>query len=390
VAGSGHFRSTCRVEEQSIRFTTAAGRRIAWARSGSGPPMVLSGWWMSHLELNWSEPRTRAYVEALGRHRTVIRYDQPGTGLSAEGDGDATQPPTDIDEEAAALAAVVEAAAAGPVDLFAGSSGAPIAIAYAAAHPERVRRVLLYGGYASGSKIADARSRKVIVDLVREHWGLGSRALADVFMPSAGAAEREEFVEFQRQAADAEWAARGLEAVYGFDVADRLGDVPPGAVVLHRRADRAIPVACGRELAAGLPGATFVALDGDDHYPWFGDTEQLLGAAFDALGIEVVSAAAGSAGQARENAGGGRDPLAREAGDGAAGPGDGEAGAADLTRRETEILTLVAAGLSDREIADRLVLSPHTVHRHVANVRAKLGLPTRAAAVAAAARRGLL
>ena len=209
---------------------------------------------------------------------------------------------------------------------------------------------------------------------MREHWGLGSRALADVFMPSAGAAEREEFVEFQRQAADAERAARGLEAVYGFDVADRLGDVPPGAVVLHRRADRAIPVECGRELAAGLPGATFVALDGDDHYPWFGDTEQLLGAAFDALGVEerFAPAAPGK---------GGRDPGAT---DGAAPAAD------DLTRRETEVLGLVAAGLSDREIADRLVLSPHTVHRHVANVRTKLGLPTRAAAVAAAARRGLL
>lgn len=374
------------MEEQSIRFTTAAGRRVAWARSGSGPPLLLSGWWMSHLELNWREPRTRAYIEALGRHRTVIRYDQPGTGLSAEAesDADAALPRAEIDGEAAAFAAVVEAAAAGPVDIFAGSSGAPIAIAYAAAHPERVHRLLLYGGYASGSKIADARSRKAIVDLVREHWGLGSRALADVFMPSAGVAEREEFVEFQRRAADAERAARGLEAVYGFDVADRLGEAPAGAVVLHRRADRAIPVECGRELAAGLPDATFVALDGDDHYPWFGDTEQLLRAAFDALGVEEKPASAAPEVSARDAGEGDRER-----------PPDHDrepqgAGVDDLTRRETEVLGLVAAGLSDREIADRLVLSPHTVHRHVANVRTKLGLPTRAAAVAAAAKRGLL
>jgi len=336
------------------------GTAIAFETLGSGPPLILAGWWMSHLELNWREPRTRAYLEALGRHRTVIRYDQPGSGLSAaaHADGDATLPLADVDAEAAAFAAVVEAAAAGRVDLFAGSSGAPIAIAYAAAHPDRVGRLLLYGGYASGAKIADERSRKAIVDLVREHWGLGSRALADVFMPSATPAEREEFVEFQRQAADAERAARALEAVYSFDVAERLGEAPAGAVVLHRRADRAIPVECGRELAAGLPGATFVALDGDDHYPWFGDTEGLLRAAFDALGVE---------GKVRPSA-----------------------DADDLTERETEVLGLVAAGLSDREIADRLVLSPHTVHRHVANVRTKLGLPTRAAAVAAAAKRGLL
>ena len=73
------------MEEQAIRFTAAGGRRIAWASSGSGPPLVLSGFWMSHLELNWRDPRFRAYIDALARHRTVIRYDSPGTGLSADG-----------------------------------------------------------------------------------------------------------------------------------------------------------------------------------------------------------------------------------------------------------------------------------------------------------------
>jgi pimeloyl-ACP methyl ester carboxylesterase len=166
----------------------------------------------------------------------VIRYDLPGTGLSI----DDTDPGGDLDDEVAALAAVVEAADAGPVDLFAGSSGAPIGVAYAVAYPERVRRLSFYGGYASGAAIADERSRKAIVSLVREHWGLGSRALADVFIPSATAQEREQFVDFQRQAASADRAAASLESVYRFDVTDLLGQVPPGAVVLHRRRDRAI------------------------------------------------------------------------------------------------------------------------------------------------------
>jgi pimeloyl-ACP methyl ester carboxylesterase/DNA-binding CsgD family transcriptional regulator len=352
----------CRVEEQAIRFTAEPGRRIAWAQSGEGPPLVLLGWWMSHLELNWRDPRFRAFVEALGQHRTVIRYDGPGTGASADGSSAVAS----LDGEAAALAAVVEAAAAGPVDLLAGSSGAPVGVAYAAAHPDRVRTLVLYGGYARGSGIADARARKAIVDLVREHWGLGSRALADLFMPSADAREREAFVEFQRQAGSAEGAARSLEAVYGFDVSDRLARVPPGAVVLHRREDRAIPFELGRELAAGLPEATFLALDGDDHYPWFGDSAQMVATALRALGVEGVAMPPA--------------PPERPAGD----------GELDLTERETEVLGLVASGLSDAEIAERLVLSPHTVHRHVANVRTKLGLPTRAAAVAAAAKRGLI
>ncbi|HSS34605.1 MAG TPA: alpha/beta fold hydrolase [Solirubrobacterales bacterium] len=351
------------MEEQTIRFTDVGGRRIAWARSGDGPPLVLSGWWMSHLELNWRDPRFRAFVATLGRHRTVIRYDAPGTGVSADG----ALPSANVEDEAAALAAVVEAAGAGPVDLFAGSSGAPVGVAFAAAHPERVRGLVLYGGYASGSRIADARARQAIVDLVREHWGLGSRALADLFMPSADAQDREAFVEYQREAASADRAARSLEAVYSFDVAARLGQVRAPAVVLHRREDRAIPFELGRELAAGLPEASFVALDGADHYPWFGGAEQVLGATLRALGIEEDAA-----------------PIARP------NANAQSSGEQDLTRRETEVLGLIASGLSDREIAERLVLSPHTVHRHVANVRTKLGLPTRAAAVAAAAKRGLL
>jgi pimeloyl-ACP methyl ester carboxylesterase/DNA-binding CsgD family transcriptional regulator len=382
VAGSGHFRHAYRVEEQAIRFTAAGDRRIAWASSGSGPPLVFSGFWMSHLELNWRDPRFRAYIGALARHRTVIRYDSPGTGLSADG----PLPTGDLDAEAAALAAVVEAAGADQVDLFAGSSGAPTGAAFAAANPEAVRRLLFYGGYAAGTAIADERSRRAIVGLVREHWGLGSRALADVFIPSATAAEREEFVEFQRQAASAGRAAASLEAVYRLDATDRLGQVPPGAVVLHRRHDRAIPLERGRELAAGLPDATFVALEGDDHFPWFGDPGPLLEASLRALEVEEEAAPL----PRRE-----REPERPRVGDSVAGEHPAASGGqspdtSDLTKRETEVLTLVASGLSDREIADRLVLSPHTVHRHVANVRTKLGLPTRAAAVAAAAKRGLL
>jgi pimeloyl-ACP methyl ester carboxylesterase/DNA-binding CsgD family transcriptional regulator len=356
------------VEGQTIRFTTEGGRRIAWAQHGSGPPLVCSGWWMSHLELNWRGARFRDWNEALGRYRTVIRYDMPGTGLSADGNAlDAG-----LDEEAAAMAAVVEAAVGEePVDLFAGSSGAPIGLAYAAAHPDRVRRLLLCGGYASGAEIADERTRVAIVNLTREHWGLGSRALADVFIPSATPAEREEFVEFQRQAASADRAATSLEAVYTFDAADRLGGVTAPTTILHRREDRAIPFDLGRRLAAAIPGADLVALDGADHFPWFGDSDQVFAALLEGLGVEERP-----------------PPLPRY--DAAPEAPAGPVGAGELTRRETEVLTLIAKGLSDREIAERLVLSPHTIHRHVANVRTKLGLPSRAAAVAEASRRGLI
>lgn len=359
------------VHEQEIRFATESGRRIAWARSGDGPPLVFCGWWMSHLELNWRDPRFRIFAEILGRHRTVLRYDPPGTGASAAGE---TPEAATLEGEAAALAAVVEASGAPTVDLFAASSGAPVGIAFAAAHPERVGKLVVYGGYAAGPQIADTGDREAMVALVREHWGLGSRVLADVFMPSAGGPDRDTFVAYQRQAASAEQAARSLAAVYGFDASDRLGAVAAPAVVLHRREDRAVPFELGRELAAALPDASLVALDGADHYPWFGDSDAVLRAALRALGVEADAAVDPEPGPRPGT--GEPDPT----------PTPGQ----DLTSREAEILALVANGLSDREIAERLVLSPHTVHRHVANVRTKLGLPTRAAAVAAAAKRGLL
>jgi len=186
-------------------------------------------------------------------------------------------------------------------------------------------------------------------------------------MPSADGRQREAFVAYQREAAGAEQAARSLAAVYEFDVAARLDSVAAPTVTLHRREDRAIPFELGRELAAELPGASFVALDGADHFPWLGDSDAVLRATLNALGVDGATAV-------RPGSGVDRTPAEDQ----------------DLTRRETEVLTLVASGLSDGEIAERLVLSPHTVHRHVANIRTKLGEPTRAAAVAEATRRGLL
>ena len=131
-------------------------------------------------------------------------------------------------------------------------------------------------------------------------------------------------------------------------------------LVVHRRGDRAIPYRLGRELAAGIPGATLIPLDGNAHFPWAGDPPSVARAL--------------------------RSVLAPEA----RGRIGGEPAAVRLSGREREVLALVAAGLSDQEIAEQLVLSYHTVHRHVANIRHKLGRGSRTAAVAEAARLRLL
>lgn len=353
------------MDEQSIRFAQVDGRQVAWAVVGAGPPLVMGGWWMSHLELNWRNPEFRAYVQALARHRTVVRYDSPGTGLSdREG-----PPPVGVDAQVAVLAAVIDAFGAERFDLLAASSGGPIATAYAIDNPERVNRLVNYGSYADGAQVAEAAARESILAVIRKHWGLGSRVLADLFLPTASTAERDAFVEFQREAASAELAAATLESVYEFDIRDRLDRVAVPVVVLHRREDRAIPFRLGQDLAARIPGATFRALEGAEHFPWRGRTREALRAVLAGLGVEE-----GEIGVEAEGA----TPAAAAAAE------------TDLSARELEVLRLVALGLSDREIADRLVLSPHTVHRHVANIRTKLRLPSRAAAAAQAARLGLI
>lgn len=369
MAGSGHREYASGVV-QSIRFADVEGRRVAIASVGEGPPLLLGGWWMSHLEHDWRDPGFRRLAETLGRHRTVIRYDRPGTGLSGD-DGD---PPGTLEGELAVLAGVMDALAIERAELYAASSGGPVACALAAERPAAVERLVLYGSYARGADIAPVAARESLIGIVREHWGLGSRVLADVFMPTADGVERAAFAQHQREVATPELAAHSLQSVYAFDVSHRLGGIPCPTTVIHRRGDTAIPSRLGTELAASIPGAELRMLEGTEHFPWRGDAAEVAHAILGALGVADpdVSALAELATP--------EEPAAASA----------ETTESDLSERELEVLRLIAIGHSDREIAEELVLSPHTVHRHVANIRNKLRLPSRAAAAAHAARLGLL
>ena len=337
------------MNEQEIRFCEAGGARVAYATVGSGPPLVLPATWVSHLEVEWTFPEFRAFISAFAREHTVVRYDRPGSGLT---DREGAEPPT-VDGDVRTLAAVVEALGADAVGLLGISFGSCAAAAFAARHPGRVSSLATVGGFAAGADAAPAALREAIVATVRAHWGAGSRMLADVWVPGTDAETRERFGALQRAAADAEMAAAVLEAIYAADIRDELAGVRAPTVVVHRRDDRAIPFALGRDLAARIPGARLVALDGEIHLPWLGDADAVLAAL-------------------------GREPAAAPAADG------------PLSDREREVLRLVAEGLSDAEIAARLVVSPHTVHRHVANIRTKLRQPSRAAAAAHAVRNGLI
>ena len=340
-----------------IRFLDFSGRRVAYAVNGDGPPLVAPAWWVSHLELDWADQKLRGFWESVGEGYTVVRYDRLGVGMS---DRDVRDEELTLEGEVALLRAVLDELAFERVVLVGGSSGGCAAIAFAARFPDRVDRLLLYGAYADGSSITSPEVREAIVSTVRSHWGLGSRVLADIFLGEASSVEQERFARYQRAAASPEIAAALLELIYRNDVRAELEHVRVPTLVVHRRADRAIPYHLGRELAAAIPGATLIPLDGSAHFPWAGDAQSVARALRSVLEPEAPARVAG------------------------------EPAAVLLSGREREVLALVARGLSDREIAEQLVLSHHTVHRHVANIRHKLGRGSRTAAVAEAARLGLL
>jgi pimeloyl-ACP methyl ester carboxylesterase/DNA-binding CsgD family transcriptional regulator len=344
-------------QEAEIRFLQFRGRRVAYAVTGEGPPLIAPAWWISHVELDWADRAFRGLWEAVSEGFTFVRYDRLGVGMSDRDvrDGDLT---LEVDVEL--LSAVLGELGLDKISLAGGSTGGCAAIAFAARFPERVDRLLLYGAYADGPSITTAEAREAILGTVRSHWGLGARLLADIFLGDATTVEQERLARYQRDAASPETAAALLELVYRNDVRSELAQVSAPTVVVHRRDDRAIPYRLGRELAAGIPTAKLIPLAGNAHFAWFGDTDSVARA----LRSDLAPA-----------------PPARVS---------AELPAVALSAREHEVLVLIANGLSDQEIAEQLVLSQHTVHRHVANIRNKLGRSTRTAAVAEAARLGLL
>jgi pimeloyl-ACP methyl ester carboxylesterase/DNA-binding CsgD family transcriptional regulator len=354
----GRRRLMAMLEKSEIRFLPLGARRVAYEVRGDGPALVAPAWWLSHLELDWQSPGYRRFWEGVADGYTLIRYDRLGVGMS---DRTVRESDLTIDAEVATLRALLDELGLERVSLLGGSSGSCTAIAYAATYPERVERLVLYGSYPDGAAITPPGVADAILAAVRAHWGLGSRLLSDMFLGGADAAEHERFARLQREAATAETAAALLDLVYRLDVRVHLPLVRRPTVVVHRRDDRAVPYRLGREVAAAIPGATFVPLQGSAHFPWHGDADSVVRACRQALAPVQSSP---------------RDADEPEQ--------------VLLSKREREILGCVARGLSDREIAEQLVLSSHTVHRHVANIRRKLGRTSRTAAVAEAARLGLL
>lgn len=255
---------------QRLRFCrTGDGTRIAHGCLGDGSPLVLAGGWPGHLELDRDVPARTPLVDELARERTLVRHDGRGFGLSDR----------DVDDfslatRVADLGCVVDALALERFALLGVSHGAAVAVDYAARHPERVSHLVLLapravGWRRDGSEEASVRRREAIVTLAECEWARENPAVRHLFstalMPNASAVALAWFDEYQRRASSARNAALFLSEVGDDDVRERLETLSVPTLVAHALEDQYCPVAHGRAIAASVPGAHFVGLEGEDH-----------------------------------------------------------------------------------------------------------------------------
>lgn len=256
---------------QQIQFCRAHdGARVAYAKSGDpgAPPLVKPANWLTHLEFDWDSPVWRHWLTELGRGHSLIRYDVRGGGLS---DHDATD--LSFESWVRDLEAVVDAERLERFSLLGISQGCAVAIAYAARHPERVDKLVLYGGYAVGRSHRNTSpqedlERALLQDLIRVGWGRDNPAFRQVFgtlfLPE-GTPEQHQWFNDLAKTIPLESALRVRETTDLIDVRREAADVRAPALVLHARGDGMVPFEIGRQMAASIPGARFVPLESRNH-----------------------------------------------------------------------------------------------------------------------------
>jgi pimeloyl-ACP methyl ester carboxylesterase/tRNA A-37 threonylcarbamoyl transferase component Bud32 len=256
--------------DQQIRFCTSSdGVGIAYATTGSGPPLVKAANWLSHLEVDGKSPVWRHWIRELSRHHTLVRYDERGCGLS-----DWNVDEFSLEAWVRDLEAVVDALELERFPLLGISQGGPIAIAYATRHPERVSHLILHGSYARGVSHRgvseqEREERELLLSLIRVGWGKDHPAFRQVFtslfIPDGTTEQIQWFNELQRVSAKPENAARMCAAFYTLDVRALAPQVRAPTLVLHGTGDMRIPFAEGRLLATLIPGARFVPIESRNH-----------------------------------------------------------------------------------------------------------------------------
>jgi pimeloyl-ACP methyl ester carboxylesterase/DNA-binding CsgD family transcriptional regulator len=360
---------------QQIRFCTSSDRvKLAYALSGEGPPLAMAAPWLTHLEHQWRSLAWRPWLEAFSQEHTLLRYDSRGCGLS---DRDVAE--VSFESSVRDFECVAEAAGFERFALLGTCQGGPTAIEYAARHPERVSRLVLYGTYARGrTKRVDVPQQvekgRVLLEMTKLGWGDENHAFlqawASQFQPGGTLEHLRSWSEQQRAATSSEMAVRLIEVGWNIDVTQAARRISCPVLVVQAERDKVVPIEEARLLAGLIPNCRFVQLDSENHMPLADEP------AWARLLAEVRSflaeplAVRGDVGAAR---GAGRNPLAL----------------GDLSRQERNVLEGIARGLDNSQIAASLGLSEKTVRNHVTRVFDKIGVQQRYQVIILAREAGL-
>ncbi len=266
-----------------IRFvTTSDGVRIAYCSHGSGPPLLFVRGWISHLEGMWEIPEFQAYISALAEHFTVVRYDTRGQGTSDQDVED-----VDLDGLVRDIEAITGHLQLEDVILYGQTFGGPIAIAYAARHPYRVSKLILDGTYARSD--VPPEEQEALVQTLERLWPHSLGLIAQLTSPGESPRPLDEAaIDWHRRALTARMVGHLYRLAGRLDVTELLPSAAMPALVVHRRRSTSIPLRSGADLAARLPNADFVTLEGTAHNPWDGDAQAMLDAIGDFLEVRLT------------------------------------------------------------------------------------------------------
>jgi pimeloyl-ACP methyl ester carboxylesterase/DNA-binding CsgD family transcriptional regulator len=351
--------------DQEIRFCHAAdGTRLAYAQHGNGPPLLVVSCWLSHLQYDWQSPVWRHFLDDLGEISTLIRYDERGFGLS---DWDVSD--FSLEARLADLEAVIEASGLERFALLGMSGGAPVAMAYAAKHRDRVTRMVLYGAASGGRAFEtpeELDEEETWRGMIRVGWAKPEstfrRVFTTAFIPDANEEQLRWFDNLQRMSTSPKNAVESRIGRMQVDIADLLPTIKTPTVSLQAVGDRMREFSEAVRLASVIPHARLVPLDSQNHILLAGEPAWRDFVREVTEFIEPDRVAWAARGQVV-------DRSATEA----------------LSPRELDVLRLAAEGQTNDEIAAALALSPRTVERHLSNVYLKIGVSGRAARTAAVA-----
>lgn len=338
---------------QQVRFFRSFdGARIAYAISGTGPPVVMMPSWLTHLEYQWRSVAWQPWLEALSSRYTLIRYDPRGCGLSDRNVEDLS-----FDSWVRDFAALVDALKLDRFSLIGICQGGAVAIAYAGREPERISHLVLYGTYARGrnkrsSIPLEPEKARLMLEMLRLGWGQEDhafmRSFATQFQPEGSIEHLRSWCELQNAATSAENAVELTRVMFDVDVTDEAARVTCPTLVAHPDRDAVAPFEEGRQLAELIPDARFLQLDSPNHFML---RDEPAWATF----VRDLHAFLPQTG-----------PFA------------------ELTVRESEVLRLLSRGLDNHQIGAQLDIREKTVRNHVSGIFAKLGVDSRARAVAVA------